>query len=277
MPSGFRPEPRLIMAETEGYSTSTTKYEYNGANELLKKIDPSGQTTQYKYDANGNRISKVGNQTSDYFYDFENRLTKIDEHNGKTIDYAYNGDGVRLSKTVNNPNSTKEVTKFVNDVANPLEQVLAIYDDKDNLQASYVYGNERISVHDMDTTTGAEKDPLYYLYDGLGSVVQLTDSTGKTADQYSFDEFGNAVAGGKQSPNATNVLHNNFGYAGEQWDAEAGLQYLRNRYYDPEIGRFINRDNVMGDAFAPLTQNLYTYTANNPIVYGNLKLGQTAH
>ena len=66
----------------------------------------------------------------------------------------------------------------------------------------------------MDTTTGAQKDPLYYLYDGLGSVVQLTDSTGKTADKYAFDEFGNEVAGGKQSPNAANVLHNNLAMQG---------------------------------------------------------------
>ncbi|OMG45289.1 hypothetical protein BK140_33100 [Paenibacillus macerans] len=51
------------------------------------------------------------------------------------------------------------------------------------------------------------------------------------------------------------------------WDDEVELQYLRARWYDPSIGRFINEDSYEGQIDNPLTLNLYTYTANNPLRY----------
>ena len=51
------------------------------------------------------------------------------------------------------------------------------------------------------------------------------------------------------------------------WDSEAGLQYLRARYYDPEIGRFLTRDSITGVIENPLSQNRYTYDWNNPVNY----------
>ncbi|WP_379143213.1 polymorphic toxin-type HINT domain-containing protein, partial [Paenibacillus sp. sgz500992] len=46
-----------------------------------------------------------------------------------------------------------------------------------------------------------------------------------------------------------------------------GLYYLRARYYDPSIGRFLNEDTVEGQIDNPLSQNLYTYVSNNPLIY----------
>jgi len=58
---------------------------------------------------------------------------------------------------------------------------------------------------------------------------------------------------------------NLFQYSGEMWDETAGLQYLRARWYDPSIGRFMNEDTYEGDIVNPLSQNLYTYVGNNPL------------
>ena len=93
------------------------------------------------------------------------------------------------------------------------------------------------------------------------------DTANNVKDKYSFDKFGNDQAGGKQSANASKVLNKYFGYAGEMWDSEAGLQYLRARYYDPEIGRFLTRDSITGVIENPLSQNRYTYAWNNPVNY----------
>ena len=48
-----------------------------------------------------------------------------------------------------------------------------------------------------------------------------------------------------------------------------GSQYLRARYYDPNIGRFISQDTVFGEMNSPLTQNLYIYCLNNGVNYSD--------
>lgn len=62
---------------------------------------------------------------------------------------------------------------------------------------------------------------------------------------------------------------NPFRYCGEYFDAETGTIYLRARYYDPAIGRFISRDSYAGRKSDPLSLNLYTYCINNPIRYAD--------
>ncbi len=101
-----------------------------------------------------------------------------------------------------------------------------------------------------------EKD--YYMYDGRGSVSNLTSQYGYNMVSYKYDEFGNQRESGWSN-------FNSYGYNGESYDYITGLQYLRARYYDPATGRFLIQDTVQGDVMNPLTQNLYNYCGNNPL------------
>jgi RHS repeat-associated protein len=96
-----------------------------------------------------------------------------------------------------------------------------------------------------------------YHTDGLGSVRALTDSNGNLVQTYQADEFGvpALVQGTSSQP---------FGYAGQQTDAESGLQYLRARTYDPGTGRFLQRDPMPGSPTHPQTLNPYAYAGNDP-------------
>ena len=98
------------------------------------------------------------------------------------------------------------------------------------------------------TATGAQ----YYHADGLGSVVAATDQSGATAGTQRFDAWGNVIA-------ATGTIPH-YGYTGREPD-ETGLVYYRARYYDPSVGRFIQRDpsGLQGGI------NLYAYVGNNPV------------
>ncbi|NLU49372.1 MAG: RHS repeat-associated core domain-containing protein, partial [Syntrophomonadaceae bacterium] len=61
-------------------------------------------------------------------------------------------------------------------------------------------------------------------------------------------------------------VDNRILFSGEMYDP-SGLIYLRARYYDPVVGRFLTEDTLFGELDDPLSQNLYLYCANNPVVY----------
>jgi RHS repeat-associated protein len=92
--------------------------------------------------------------------------------------------------------------------------------------------------------------------EGLRSTTAVTDDEGDV-DAYTYDVFG-AVR--SQSGSSSNY----WLFTGEQWDVESGLYYLRARYYDPDIGRFLGRDPLTGSTLRPQTQNRYAYVKNNP-------------
>ena len=69
------------------------------------------------------------------------------------------------------------------------------------------------------------------------------------------------------SPDSEDV--NVFRFCGEYFDTETGTVYLRARYYQASIGRFISRDSFSGKKSDPLSLNLYTYCRNNPISYAD--------
>ena len=94
----------------------------------------------------------------------------------------------------------------------------------------------------------------FYHQDGLGTVTDLTDSTGATTKSYSYDAYGNIVE-------QTGTVEQPYTYTGREFDSENGLYYYRARAYDPRIGRFLQGDPV---GIAAGT-NLYSYVDNNPL------------
>jgi len=60
---------------------------------------------------------------------------------------------------------------------------------------------------------------------------------------------------------------NPYTYRGYRYDNETALYYLNSRYYDANIGRFINADGLLGQKGNILGHNMYAYTQNNPVMY----------
>ncbi|WP_456094014.1 polymorphic toxin-type HINT domain-containing protein [Paenibacillus sinensis] len=183
-----------------------------------------------------------------YTYDLLNTLTSVTK-GSSTTSFQYYADGLRYLKSTGN--SHTQVNYDFNG------QVIT--EEKLNgssvvQQSTYVRG-DRLLVK-KDKTAGKD---YYYLYNGHGDVVQIVDTSGNVVNSYSYDVWGNITS-------QTEGVSNSFKYAGEMYDAETGLYYLRARYYDPSIGRFINEDTVEGQIDNPLSLNLYTYVGNNPLI-----------
>lgn len=221
-------------------------YEYDEENRLIK----AGKTV-YVYDPAGNLIEKstpTGKAT--YQYDFENRLIFYSDESNQVV-FEYDGNGNRISKTVNGTR-----TEYINDLIAPVTQVLLKKVQgswwKSEKTIRYTYGGSRIN-------QSANGNTQFYLYDSLGrNVSSLVGPSGNVLDTYDYDAFGGSLSEEQDIPNV-------YKYGGEQFDKETGLIFLRNRYYDPETGRFISKDPHPGKLDRPSTLNPYCYVENNPV------------
>ena len=116
-----------------------------------------------------------------------------------------------------------------------------------------------------------------------GDVDQIYDTKGNLLARYIYDTWGSTLsvtdASGKAITDANHIANiNPIRYRGYYYDAETGLYYVNSRYYDSEINRFINADDIdqLGADDSPLSYNLFAYCMNNPVnrfdVNGNWSL-----
>ena len=109
-------------------------------------------------------------------------------------------------------------------------------------------------------SSDSESAGTYYHYvsDNQGSVrLILTDTINdrRIRNYYCYDAFGESVISHED-------VHNRFRFNGEQYDPVTSQYYLRARFYNPIIGRFMQEDTYYGDGL-----NLYEYCRNNPVLY----------
>ena len=100
----------------------------------------------------------------------------------------------------------------------------------------------------------------YYVTNLQGDVIQLVDSTGTAVATYEYDPYGNIIS---QSGDLADL--NPLRYRGYYYDSETGFYYVSSRYYDPEIGRFINADVLVSTGQGLLGNNMFAYCRNNPV------------
>lgn len=248
---------RTTVSESRnGQVVQKTSYEYDALNRLLTITRQDGGKIIYTYDVRGNRqtVSDTSSGSLDttetsYTYDLQNTLTSVTK-GSSTTSFQYYADGMRYLKT--NGNTQTQVNyDFQGQVISEEKAVNGVFVE----QANFVRGDRVLVKKDKK----ASKD-YYYLYNGHGDVVQIVNTSGGVVNNYTYDEWGNITS-------QVEGISNSFKYAGEVYDAETGLYYLRARYYDPSMGRFLNEDTYEGQIDNPLTQNLYTYVSNNPLIY----------
>ena len=175
---------------------------------------------------------------------------------------------------------TWDIANYLNDTNfNENAQAMYQYDQDGKEKASYTYGeaDQRISgdlSKEAVKYTEQKAGDYSYLYDGQGNVAN-TMRAGQISDSYSYDPFGEITAvthdGTAKTPleaQNDNGLSDNdvlWGYNGEEYIEEVGLQYLRQRHYSPETGTFTSQDTNEGDLTNPLSQNRYIYAENDPV------------
>jgi RHS repeat-associated protein len=238
---------RASLAASGTGGSYSVAYAYDGNNRLLSETKASGslrEISSYVYDGNGNQIAMVPsaiNAASDAApsiglavqegapalgaapeyrtYDAFNRLTGVTGGFG-AASYKYQPDGLRLSKTVNGSTTT-----HIWDGADMVGEMRS-----GTISAKYLRGMGLIGSIDSGNTM------RYYIHNGHGDTVKLTNSSGTVTQNYTYDAFGvSAGTAGDTNP---------FRYAGEYLDVETNTYYLRARYYNPATSRMLSEDSV---------------------------------
>ena len=159
--------------------------------------------------------------------------------------YAYDGDGNRISKTVNG-----ETTEFVYVDG----KLLGLQKGQDKLQFLY---------DETDTAYGFLHNGTPYYYDKnlQGDIIGIYDRNGSRVATYTYDAWGLPEFISDNTLATLNPLR----YRGYFYDDETGFYYLQSRYYDPEVGRFINPDGYISTGTGILGYNMFAYCGNNPV------------
>lgn len=121
---------------------------------------------------------------------------------------------------------------------------------------------------------GDNINDYYFVCNWRGDVTEIYDSTGALAASYSYDAWGKVVsvkdASGAAITSSTHIANvNPIRYRGYYYDTETSLYYLKSRYYDPQVKRFLNADGYVQTGDGLYDKNMFAYCLNNPVNSSN--------
>ncbi|MFQ7843220.1 MAG: RHS repeat domain-containing protein [Coprococcus sp.] len=243
-----RSYPAAENGSPEGDGTVIKKFVYGSAwKDQLTAMTVDGTIRNFTYDANGNLLSD-GKYT--YSWTKGSLLEKV-TGDGLEAVYTYDASGIRTSKKVNGI-----TTEYLTAGGSVLSE------KKNGVWQHYLYdGSGQL------TAIRYKGADYYYVRNGLMTIMGLVDANGTAVVNYFYDSWGRmlnitgslAASLGKDNP---------YRFKGYYYDDETRMYYLKSRYYQPEICRFISADTIeVLDCQGDLNdKNLYAYCDNNPVM-----------
>ena len=211
----------------------------------------------YAYDAGGNPTVLRGMALT---WGEGRRLKRIAATAGE-VTFAYDSDGKRVKKTSGN---TETKYYYNGSTLSGLVRTTTGNTGTTKTTVQFVYDAEGKPF--LLRLNG--KTDYFYLYNGLGDVVGLVDSSNKVVVRYQYNSWGK-VTSSEDTSGVSLATLNPFCYRKYVYDPETGLYCLGSRYYDPEVGRFVNADDtdvIFAKPQELYHKNLYVYCDNNPVV-----------
>ena len=221
--------------------SGTEEYHYNQKNQLISR-KRDGQRVVYQYDMQGNLLKAAGAEgTTSYTYNAFNQQTAVLTADGGKLENQYDAEYLRAGTIENGEKRTflyyqGELIAEADKSEEPISRYILGY----GVAAGWNQGREG-----------------YYSYhlDEQNSTAYILGAGGEIENVYQYDVFG-VIRKSQEG------IQNRILYTGQQYDRISGQYYLRARYYNPVVGRFLQEDVYRGDGL-----NLYTYCKDNPVVY----------
>ena len=266
-----------LVWEKNATAGKAWNYTYDNGGNILSRteyacsgngtVSGSGTTTSYTYgDAewgdlltayNGEAISYdgIGNPLSYRGWTMNwqgGRQLASMTKGSDTLSFAYNESGLRTSKTVNGV--THSYVWQGSKLAADITDAYALYFHYDS--SGEVMGFTR-------TANGTDTE-YFYVKNFQGDILKVITATGTEAAAYTYDAWGKLLT---STGDMADV--NPLRYRGYYYDTETSLYYLQSRYYDPEVGRFINPDGYNSTGQGIIGTNMFAYCLNNPAIFSD--------
>lgn len=203
---------------------------------ILTTLNPAQTTDTYDTRGDLTTITPPTGSPTTLSYNQARQLTSY-----ASTTYGYNGDGLRMTKTTGSNTET-----FTWDQNAPTPQLLT--DTNSTTTEDYIYDPNGLPLEQISGSGTV----TWYHHDAQGSTRTLTNSSGVPIGTATYTSYG--------ATQATTGTTTPLGYTGAYTDAESGLIYLINRYYDPTTGQFLSMDPLVD-----ITQSAYGYVEDNPL------------
>jgi RHS repeat-associated protein len=221
-------------------SKNGASYAYDDANHKHAVTSVPANGWSFQYDANGDMTQRVKGGTYNLSYDAENRLTGVS--GAATANYLYDGDGNRIR-------ATEGVTTTVY-IGSYFEWTGSV----STMKKYYYAGAVRVAMR-----VGSQA-PLWLLGDHLGSTSRVANNNGTPYGEKRYKAWG-------ETRFDQGITPTTLRYTGQRQEASLGLYYYGARWYDPELGRFIQADTVVSHPLNSQSWDRYAYVLNNPVIY----------
>jgi len=248
--------------ETQNVQEQLT-YTANQLNQYDLISSSAGPDKTPVYDDDGNMTS-YGDTV--YTYNAENRLIAVEplvpNDNDTRVEFTYDYLGRRINKKIYTYSAGSWLPTSDFSYLYDGWNLIAKLDATGQPTVSYVWG---LDLSQSMQGAGGIGGLLYrvedgtgftYTYDANGNVGQIVDNGGFIAAHYEYDPYGNAI-----KAVGTLAEINPYRFSTKHFDIETGLYYYGNRYYSPELGRWINRDPIEEEGGL----NLDNFVGNNSI------------
>ena len=283
---------RLYQTVEDGTKTVSTKYTYNALGQLTQTQKGLGTADSvanwvneelYTYDMYGNQtgveVYEINEEITNsekagdvrYSYDESNQMVQYETKGVEETEWTqaarnvYNGEGMRIRQYENGNDWARQYFYIGGALAISTDGSNENFVKSENiLDPSGTILAARREAKDGEQIEGSAY--WIYHYDAQGSATNLVgvkDGALYRAEENVYDAFGNEETGMKETVSS---VQNDIKFTGATLD-NSGTYYLGSRHYDPNTGRFLQQDTFKGDIYSPWTQNLYTYTSNNPVNY----------
>ena len=252
---------RQVYHNDELFSSDSYTYNYdtNTWCDALSTVSKNGTVVR---NFSGSLTTPSSNGVYNFTWDGRQLKSATRISDNTLIEYEHDAEGRVIQKKVTDADGITTTTDMYYSGDTLIQQNVTFLDEwgtYSTIYARYIYDDSGLAYVDMTADTG---DYYYGMHkvirNAQGDIVALVKPSGSIYE-YKYSAYGEILSGGSL------LDYIPFAYRGYYYDADLGMYNLGTRYYDPEIGRFINADGYVSTGQGVLGFNMFAYCENNPI------------